>query len=199
MRRLICLLMLGCLLPVNALAHTNVTLAIQPLYQADYTTTLFSYEGEEKSVSTSGCGATCVSMAMAFLNAKVEQTPETLLMWAYENDRYHGAGLSCKALVEMLQAYGFTGEWIGKEPKELRQALKKGHPAIACMGPGTFTTSGHYILIYGIDPDDQLKVIDPNSKKKSKRAYPLQTIFDEISGSQAFLICQWDGEGNGQR
>ncbi|MDO4541065.1 MAG: C39 family peptidase, partial [Syntrophomonadaceae bacterium] len=86
-------------------------------------------------------------------------------------------------------AYGFEGAWIGERPKQLRQELKEGHPVIATMGPGTFTSNGHYILIYGIDPYDRVRVIDPNSKSKSLKLYPLQTIFDENAGSHAFLIC----------
>lgn len=41
-------------------------------------------------------------------------------------------------------------------------------------------SSWHFIVIYAIDP---------NSKEKSLKLYPLQTILDELAGSHAFLVC----------
>ncbi|MDO4541066.1 MAG: hypothetical protein Q4B48_08280, partial [Syntrophomonadaceae bacterium] len=90
------------LTPSWGFARSDVTLGIEPLYQTDYTDTLCTYEGEEKSVKTSGCGAVCLSMAMGYLDSTVEQTPETLFLWACDSDLYHGNGLGYSALVSIL-------------------------------------------------------------------------------------------------
>ena len=37
----------------------------------------------------------------------------------------------------------------------ITQALRSGAPIIASVRPGTFTSVGHYIVLYGIDDADQ--------------------------------------------
>lgn len=179
-----------CLLPLSqAAARTNIRLKVEPLYQDDYRRALFQYEGVEKSVSSSGCGAVCVSMAISFLAPETEQTPESLLLLAYEKQLYYGSGLSRRALSQILDAYDLEGEWVGKGPKRLRRELRAGRPMIAYMGPGTFTTTAHYIIISGIDRNNRVWVIDPKSKARSMRWYPLELIFDEAANGKPFLVC----------
>ncbi len=183
------LLSLFVLLPSAAMAQSEIFLDVKPIYQADYPTPLFQYKGQDKSVSTSGCGAVCVSMALSLLLPEAEQTPETLLLWAYEEGLYKGNGLSHKTMGLMLEAHGLEGKWLGKKTKTLRVALKAGKPIIAYMGPGTFTNSGHYILISGIDRKDRCWVIDPNCERLSMRWYPLKAIFHQAGSKHPFLVC----------
>ena len=192
-KRWISVLMLGMLLRMpTALAsdRADVTLNVKPVYQTDYTTTLFTYHGEEKSVASSGCGAACLSMAMRYLDASVEQDPEALLLWVYANGYYQGAGIGYAAMQKALEAFGFSGEWIAANRLKLREALEAGYPVIAYMGEGHFGTSGHYILVYGIDSIGRVRVIDPNSEKRSQILYRSKTIIDEAGGSYALLICK---------
>lgn len=184
------LAVLGLMLPSVALGKSTVLLEVAPLYQQDYPAPLFLFRGEVKSVSSSGCGASCISMVLGYLVPEAEQTPEGLMLWACEKKLYHGNGLSCNALKLMLEAYGLEGRWIGNEPKGIRQALKAGKPIIAYMGPGTFTQTGHYIVICGIDRNDRLWVIDPNSSRRSLRWYDMEMIFDETATDWAFLVCE---------
>lgn len=173
-----------------AKAKSNIRLEVEPFYQTNYQRPLFEYEGEERSVSSSGCGATCITMVVAYLFPKRQQTPETQLLLACERGLYYGNGLSYKALDYLLMENGLAGEWIGNEPKQIRQALRACKPIIAYMGPGTFTKTGHYVVISGIDRNDRVWVIDPNSKSRSMRWYSLDMIFEEVGNNHGFLICQ---------
>ena len=129
-------------------------------------------------------------MAMNYLDETVEQDPESLMMWAFFHDYYKGPGLSCKTMVQILEDYGFCGKWISKEPLlPVRKALEAGYPVIAYVGEGYFSPSGHYILIYGIDPTGHFRVIDPNSEKRSLQEYRSEFITQQIVSSYAFLIC----------
>lgn len=189
LRRMLVFLVALALLPNSAFGKSDVTLDVPAFYQADYTSTLFTFEGEDKSVQTSGCGAACTAMIVKYLYPDTEQTPETMFLWAYENGYYHGSGLGYEALEKMLEAQAVSTRWIGTYPKQLRQALKDGCPVIASMGPGYFTNNNHYIVVYGIDRKDNLRVIDPGNEKKSFKKYSMDSIFNEIGGSHAFLIC----------
>ena len=191
--RLLCAVLLLLWLPACALAgHTrkDVTLDIPALYQGDYTTVLFTYKKVDKTVKSSGCGAVCLSMAMRYLDKTVEQDPESLMMWAFYQDYYKGTGLSCKTMEQMLKDYGFEGKWISKQTLQpVREALEAGYPVIVYMSSGYFSASGHYVLIYGIDPTDRFRIIDPNSKARSLKKYRSEFITQQITSSYAFLIC----------
>ena len=49
----------------------------------------------------------------------------------------------------------------------IRQAIERGDMVIACMGKGNWTTSGHYVLWYGLEAGKVL-INDPWSKKPAQ-------------------------------
>jgi hypothetical protein len=53
----------------------------------------------------------------------------------------------------MAALYVVRGRWIKPDKDSLHAAQNSGRPVIAHMGPGTFTDSGHYIVLRGIAPD----------------------------------------------
>ena len=55
--------------------------------------------------------------------------------------------------------------------------LEVGNPIICSVGPGDFTTEGHFIVLAGLE-DGKIIVNDPNSRKNSKKRW----TFDEIKG-----------------
>lgn len=57
--------------------------------------------------------------------------------------------------------------------------LEVGNPIICIMGPGDFTTSGHYIVMTGY-VDGKIKVNDPNSPTKSEKLWDYDEIKDQI-------------------
>lgn len=162
---------------------------IPKLYQFDYKKTVCIIGGERKSVSTSGCGATSMSMIVRYLTGNKEQTPYTPFRWAYKNNHYSGNGLDHGAVSAMGRLYDVTGSWSGKNGDRIVKALTSGHPVIAHIGPGLFTKAGHYIVLRGVTKDGKILVNDPNSKPRSSRAYPLSTILKQAKTSTPFMIC----------
>ena len=59
--------------------------------------------------------------------------------------------------------------------KKARAALKKGQYVIACMGPGDWTRSGHFILLRKLK-DGVLYIHDPASSARSRQ----RTTFDKM-------------------
>lgn len=162
---------------------------IPRLYQFDYRKTVCRINGENKSVSTSGCGATSMSMVIRYLTGNKSQTPYTLFVWAYKNGHYSGDGLGHGAVSAMGKLHGVTGSWVGKSGDRIMKALTSGHPVIAHMGPGIFTRAGHYIVLRGVTKDGKILVNDPNSKSRSGKAFPLSTILKQAKTSTPFMIC----------
>ena len=162
------------------------------LYQSDYTDIVCTVDGIARSVATSGCGATCVSMVTAYLTGNTEQTPYTLFYRAVQMGRYRGSGLDHETLSWLLRENGVKSSWISNDASAIKQALHDGKPVIAHMGPGIFTTQGHYIVLRGVTEDGKILVNDPYSASRTRKAYPIETLVTQARGSNAFLVCWTD-------
>jgi hypothetical protein len=162
-----------------------------PLYlQNDYCQTVCYIDGVPKSVATSGCGATSMSMVIAYLTGNTNQTPYTLFKWAYDHGYYDGDGLGHSCLTKLASLYGVKGTWIENDASLITEALQEGHPVIAHMGPGIFTTEGHYIVLRGITDDGYVLVNDPGSKNKNRYAYKLSTVVAQAKTNSSFMVCE---------
>jgi hypothetical protein len=156
------------------------------MLQTDYPEAVCTIGGQKRSVSTSGCGVVCIAMAAAVLTDSAE-TPHTLFQWAYDNGLYFGDGLGHEAMSQLAARCGLRGQWLENRAEPVLEALSAGRPVVAHMGRGTFTQNGHYILLYGIDPDGLIRVNDPYSAQRSETAYPVEEILKEVKTVDAFM------------
>ena len=60
--------------------------------------------------------------------------------------------------------------------------LASGSPIICSMGPGIFTSSGHFIVLTGYQ-DGSFTVHDPASKMRSSKTYTFDEFSDQIKNS----------------
>lgn len=169
-------------------------MGIPMLFQGDYGQIILYYNGEAKSVASSGCGATSVSMVIAYLTGNVEQNPYLLFCKAVDDGRYHGNGLSHDTLVWLAKSYGVKCRWISNSADAVLEALAEGKPVIAHMGEGIFTSKGHYIVLRGVTEDGKILVNDPNSRSNCHKAFPLDTILAQTRTSASFMVCWTDIE-----
>lgn len=169
---------------------SDAGLPIAPVYQFDYPAVICFAAGEYKSVASSGCGATCLSMVIEYLTGNSAQTPQTLFEDAWQRGDYYGYGLSHDALDRLAQANGVTGKWIGKDAEALRRALNEGYPVIAHMGPGQFAEEGHYILLRGLTDDGRVVMNDPNSETNTRSTFDLGQIIEESKTNTPFMVCR---------
>ena len=176
--------------------HSGGGMDIPRYYQTDYTKTVCTIRGLPRSVATSGCCATSLSMCIAYLTGNTDQTPYTLFVQAYEEGRYDGAGWSHETLSHYAHAYGLKTKWVGRNRSEILRALKSGKPVIAHMGPGIFTSSGHYIVLRGVTSDGKILVNDPISPFKNSMAFPVETIFHQARSSSPFCILSADEDAD---
>ncbi len=164
-------------------------LRVPRLFQADFDTPVCVFNGVEKSVKTSGCGAVCLSMALAYLRKDLLQTPETLFRDACLAGLYAGNGLSLKTLRALALSHGVRAEYRGRSGKAVREALSAGYPVIAYMDSGRFSAGGHYIVLRGLTEDGRVRVNDPNSLRNSETAFDLSLIVEQSRSGNPFLVC----------
>lgn len=144
----------------------------------------YSAKGENKTISSSGCGVTVAAMIIATLKDK-NVTPVTTAEWsmshgykAFNQGTYYTYfvpqmsqyGITCKRL-NISNLYGISSS---SAHTEALNALKRNDWVIACMGKGNWTTSGHFILLYGYK-DGYVYINDPasNSINRIKNTWVL--------------------------
>ena len=165
---------------------------IPAIYQSDYREPMCRINGVTRTVASSGCGATCVSMVISYLTGDGEQTPETLFRSAVERGEYRGWGLTHETLSELLSDNGVQSEWISNSADAIEEALREGKPVIAHVGPGTFTNNGHYLVLRGITDDGQVLLNDPASPERTEMTYPIQTVVKQARREDSFMVCWTD-------
>lgn len=163
-------------------------MAVPNLFQTDFDAIITEWEGESKSVSTSGCGMMCVTMALSYYQKDEAPAPMSVMKWAVESGLFKGNGLTRNNVQRLAEDYGLGGTWHRLNPFTMRRFLRQGHLIIAYMGNGMFTTGGHYILLRGTTADGAILVSDPYDVEKSEQAFNPQLIMDQAEGSAPFFV-----------
>lgn len=162
---------------------------IPMLFQTDYTQTVCILNGRDRSVATSGCGATSLSMVIAYLTGNTEQNPYVLFRDSVKNGYYRGEGWSHSTLSHYASLYNIHYKWFSNDAESILYALESGYPVIAHMGRGIFTRKGHYLVLRGLTEDGLVLVNDPFSRKNSEMAFPIGTLLKQTKTSEPFMIC----------
>ena len=125
-----------------------------------------------------GCGPTCLSMVLVHLLQDATYTPRYVADFAEEHNYYaQGSGSTWTLISEGGEALGLNVTELPLDENRMKTELKRGNPVICIMGPGHFTTAGHFIVLRGVE-DGKFVVNDPNSKTNSERLWS----YEEISG-----------------
>jgi hypothetical protein len=153
-------------------------MAIQPVqyYQTDprWANISYSVKGESTTIGRSGCGPSSAAMVLATWADK-NVTPKTECAWALKNGyKALKSGTYYSYFVPAFRRYGLTckqlnGASIYGNSKSTYHATAKaavdsGDLVIACMGKGTWTSSGHYVVVWKI-AGDTIYINDPASSK----------------------------------
>lgn len=127
-----------------------------------------------------GCGPVCLSMAAFYLTKDPAYAPDKLIQFASDNGYYvKGSGSSWTLISEGGVKLGFAVNELPLDKNRILKELKDGRPIICVMGPGDFTTSGHYIVLTGSE-NGMLKINDPNSRTNSQKLWTYEQISGQI-------------------
>lgn len=139
----------------------------------------YSEYGEEL-MELSGCGPTCLSMVCVYLLNDTEYNPRYIADYSEANGYcVPGSGSAWTLISEGGRKLGLDVEELSLDEEEIVRNLGAGNPIICVMGPGDFTTSGHFIVMTDYI-DGQIKVNDPNSKIRSAKLWDYEDIKSQI-------------------
>lgn len=151
----------------------------------------YGIKDETSTIGSAGCGPTCAAMVIASL-ADPSVTPATTAKWsmdhgykAYHQGTYYSYfapqmsfyNIQCTQM-NYNSIYHGAGSAKSINSKAL-ESVKAGNWIIACMGKGDWTSSGHFVLWYGVDGNNAL-IRDPNSTKSSRVKAPISTFQNQV-------------------
>ena len=132
-------------------------------------------------IAVNGCGPTAIAMVAAGLTGNNTVTPYKVAQFSAENGYFAGdSGTSWSLMTEGAQQFGIYGEEMELSESEIFSALENGHPVICSMRPGDFTTTGHFIVLTGVE-DGKIRVNDPNSRIRSEKLWDYSRLEYQIN------------------
>lgn len=128
----------------------------------------------------SGCGPVCLSMVCLYLLKDSSYDPLFIADFSREKGYcVPGNGSAWTLISEGGVELGLDVVEIPLDESRLIRNLEAGNPIICIMGPGDFTTTGHFIVMTGYE-DGKIKVNDPNSKVRSQTLWEYGEIESQI-------------------
>lgn len=137
------------------------------------------------TIGAAGCGPSCLSIVVSSLTDKT-YTPKQMCEWAYKKGyKSEGGGSYWTLIPEGAKAFGLEVEGSVKEAQDIVDALTEGKLIIVIMGPGTFTSSGHFIVLRGVTEEGKILVADPYTPSFNKKEWDLSLIIEESKKGSA--------------
>lgn len=134
----------------------------------------------EEMMGLSGCGPTCLSMVCVYLLDDAKYSPRYVADFAQRKGYYvAGIGSSWTLISSGGRQLGLDVTEIPLDENRIVRNLELGNPIICAMGPGDFTTTGHFIVLTGYE-SGKIRVNDPNSPTRSAMLWEYSTLCGQI-------------------
>lgn len=131
-------------------------------------------------VARNGCGPMCLAMAGYYVTGNASFYPDRIVEFAQKNGFYSPGNGSKWTLISVGgPALGLNVTELPLVENKIAAYLQGGYPVIAVMGPGDFTSTGHFIVLTGYQ-NGMVTVNDPNSYVNSGKAWNFADIQDQI-------------------
>ncbi len=171
--------------PQNLPAKPQQEEQIVPVYynQKDESWKDISYGKDD--LGNYGCGPTACAIIISTLTEH-KVTPADMAEWSVQNGCYIEGGGSYHILIPLAcKSYGLKVTGCTQSDREkILSALKNGALCGVIMGPGHFTQTGHFIVLYGIDENGKILVSDP-ANRTNCIAWDADIIFSEAKSYAA--------------
>lgn len=140
-------------------------------------------------LAINGCGPTTLAMVIAGLTGDTTITPLSVANFSARNGHYvNQVGTSWSLMSEGALAYGLKTQVLPLSENTILATLQNGDPIIASMGPGTFTSIGHFILLTGVTEDGKITIHDSDSRIRSQQTWDIDVFMNETKNLWKFSI-----------
>lgn len=140
-----------------------------------------------RTIATSGCGTTAMAIVLSTLVDK-SYDPVTVMEEAYSvgSCGVGISGTSTSFFKKSAKLHDLEYKRVSKngDLQAVLDALESGNSlVIAHMGPGTFTRSGHYIVLARVNDKGKVYVYDPNKSSRNGWYDFNKVVVKELRGS----------------
>lgn len=126
------------------------------------------------------CGPVCLSMVAYYLTGDEAMSPDKIIQFAIDEGYcVPGNGSAWTLISQGAKQLGLNVKELPLVEARIRKQLEEGNPVICIMGPGVFTTTGHFIVLTGYE-DGKFRVNDPNSMERSSKLWAFDQFSDQI-------------------
>ncbi|MDL2253734.1 C39 family peptidase [Ruminococcaceae bacterium OttesenSCG-928-I18] len=141
-------------------------------------------------LAVTGCGPVCLSMVAVYLTGNAQLHPLAVAEYSEQKGYYMpGTGTGWELMTEGAAGLGLYSEELSLSEGTLRARLQAGSPVICSVGPGDFTTAGHFIVLAAENPDGGFQVYDPNSAVRSSQSWSYAQLEGQIRNLWAFSVA----------
>lgn len=138
-------------------------------------------------LAINGCGPTALSMIVVGLTGNKDMNPKAIADFSLNNGYLvDGIGSSWILMTEGASQLAVESKPLPLNRDIILNTLKAGQPIIATMGPGTFTQTGHFIVLTGVDKDDKIIINDPDSRERSEETWDIEILMNETENLWTF-------------
>ena len=137
-------------------------------------------EYNESIIGLAGCGPTCLSMVTIYLTGDTTKDPLWMCQFAEAHQfNVPGSGSKWALISEGGRMLGLDVTQIPLDKDRIYRNLDVGNPIIVVVGPGDFTTDGHFLVLTGRS-GDKVTLNDPNSPTNSAKSWDYDTLAGQI-------------------
>ena len=138
-------------------------------YDKKWKSIIYTSCGNKKqTIGSSGCGPTSMADIQATWKDK-NITPVEMCSYAVKHGfRTKNSGTAWGFFKSIANAYGYSNFVQTKSMATARSAIKAGALVVSSMGPGYWTSGGHYICLWKVD-DTYMYANDPASSVRKKQ------------------------------
>jgi ABC-type bacteriocin/lantibiotic exporter with double-glycine peptidase domain len=116
-----------------------------------------------------GCGAASIAMVMQYWSKKQNKPIDTTsdavaiqrVLYSSKDHGVHASDVERYLQQHGFRTFAFTGKW-----DDLAQHLAKGRPLIVALKPSALETSLHYVVVVGVDPEENVVLLNDAAQRK---------------------------------
>lgn len=142
----------------------------------------------EGTMETHGCGPTALSMAYVYLTGKKDIDPAQMAAFSMRNGFVDSGVTSWTLMSKGARMLGLRSEEIAPDVELVTSKVRSGKPVVCIVGPGDFTTDGHFIVICGVDEQGDLFIRDPNSQARSSQRWEAKRVLSQCKNLWAISV-----------
>lgn len=154
------------------------------LYQTDPAWASEPYAGG--TVAENGCGPTCLAMVYVDLTGRTDLGPAEMASFSERGGHTVDGMTAWTLMTDGAGELGLTATELPADADRVRAELEAGHPIIASVRPGDFTTTGHFIVLAGVADNGELTVRDPNSPERSAQTWDVDRVLGQCNNLWAY-------------